>query len=454
MIPRILVPVDVRPVTREDAKKVGHRTTTYMDDRTVIPSGPSDSGAAPLSGKTNIPAHMPLGVLVNRTLVERGMPAKPFEPFTPSSDTIPLAILNSRIVVPAHVEPAGPEELKELEHPPELTANLREVIQPDLFITGDANLLIEPEEKRNIRWDAVTRTLSVLVHIAVILFLISVPKLFPTHVPTAEETDMARRELTYLLPPESPAPKTPPAPKLRITPKTLNRVAPPVEQPTPPAPTPPVPAPTPAKPPAELPDAPRPRVPVAPAPQPQQTQPVPSQLEPVKPAPQNQNHLNLALPSANLHDQLQEAIEHAPGGGVQLPSSGGEIPRGPGGSGGPGMTPGATILTPTEGVDFTSYIQRLLETLRRNWYAVMPESAMLGDKGLVSTTFQINRDGSIPSPDPLLERTSGKGPLDNAAMSSIHASNPFEPLPAEFKGPYIRLRIVFLYNLPLDYANK
>ncbi len=84
----------------------------------------------------------------------------------------------------------------------------------------------------------------------------------------------------------------------------------------------------------------------------------------------------------------------------------------------------------------------------------MPESAMLGDKGIVSTTFQINRDGGVPSPDPQMERTSGKGPLDNAAMSSIHASNPFEPLPSEFKGPYIRLRIVFLYNLPLDYANK
>ncbi len=306
MIPRILVPVDVRPITRDDAKKVGHRTTTYMDDRKVIPSGPSDSNAPPLSGKTNIPAHMPLGVLVNRTLVERGMPAKPFENVAPSPGTIPLAILNSRVVVPAHVSPLQPEELKKFEHRPELTADLREVIEPDLFITGDANLLIEPEEKRNIRWDAVTRALSVLVHIAVILFLISVPKLFPTHVPTAEETDLARRELTYLLPPETPAPRTPPAPKLRITPKTLNRVAPPVEQPPPPAPTPP--APTPAKPPAELPDAPRPRVPVAPAPQPQQTLQAPSQLEPVKPVPQNPNHLNLALPSTNLQDQLRETF--------------------------------------------------------------------------------------------------------------------------------------------------
>ncbi len=29
-----------------------------------------------------------------------------------------------------------------------MTAELREVIQPDIFITGDANLLIEPEAKK------------------------------------------------------------------------------------------------------------------------------------------------------------------------------------------------------------------------------------------------------------------------------------------------------------------
>jgi outer membrane biosynthesis protein TonB len=430
MIPRTLVPVNVRPVTPEEAKRTGHRITTYMDDRTVIPSGPSD--APPLTGKSNIPAHLPLGVLVNRTLVERGMPAKPFEHLTPASDTIRLAILDSRVVVPSYVEPVAPEERREFEHAPELTADLREVIEPDLFITGDANLLIEPEEKRDAQWDLATRTLSVLVHVGLIIFLVFIPKIFPTHVPTQEETDLARQQLTYLLPPEAPAPRTAPAPKLRIDPKTLHNVAPPVEPPPEPKPTPapPVPAPKPL---AELPDAPRPQIPVAP--QPQQTQPAPSQLEPVKPAQQqNPNRLNLQLPSASLHDQLQEAIQRNTGGGIQVPDQGG-IPRGPGGPGGPGMQPGAQILTPTEGVDFSSYIERLLATLKRNWYAVMPQSAMMGDKGMVSTTFQINRDGSVPTPDPLLERTSGKGPLDNAAMSAIHASNPFEPLPSEFKGP-------------------
>ena len=247
------------------------------------------------------------------------------------------------------------------------------------------------------------------MHIAVIIFLIFSPKIFPTHVPTQAETEMARQQLTYLLPPEAPAPRTPPAPKLRITPKTLNRVAPPVEPPPEPKPT-PTPAPVAPTPKADLPDAPRPQIPVAPTPQPQQqVQNAPSQLEPVKPAQQQSpNRLNLQLPSASLHDQLQEAIQHnTSGGGIQVPN-GGAIPGGPSGPGGPGMQPGAQILTPTEGVDFSSYIQRLLATLKRNWYAVMPQSAMMGDKGMVSTTFQINRDGSIPAPDPILGKNVGK----------------------------------------------
>ena len=70
----------------------------------------------------------------------------------------------------------------------------------------------------------------------------------------------------------------------------------------------------------------------------------------------------------------------------------------------------------------------------------MPESARMGDKGVVVTTFQNQSQmAAFPAPDPNLERTSGKEPLDNAAMSAIHASNPFEPLPSQFNGPDIRI---------------
>lgn len=39
-------------------------------------------------------------------------------------------------------------------------------------------------------------------------------------------------------------------------------------------------------------------------------------------------------------------------------------------------------------------------------------------------------------------------------MSAIHASNPFEPLPSQFHGPYLELRIWFDYNIPLDQLNN
>ena len=438
MIPRTLVPVHVRPVNNDEAKKAPRRVSTYMDDRTVVPSELSD--APPLDGRTSIPAHVPLGVLVDRTLVPRGMPVKPLEKLQ-QVPTLPLEILDSRIVVPAHVEPFAPETTEKFERKPEVTAGLRELIDPDIFITGDANLLIEPEIKRDSRRDLMTRVLSVLVHIGLIIFLIFSPKIFPTHVPTQPDIELARRPLQWSsTPPELPK-APPPTPKVRINPDTLNKIAPPVKQPAPVAPQ---------RPPSDLPEAPRPQSPVIPAPA-QPTQPAPSRLEPIQPREPPTNALNLQLPQVSpgkaIQDQMQDAIRRS-GGGLQMP--GGAIPQGRGG--GPGMQPWGQILTPTEGVDFSSYIQRLLASIKRNWEAVMPESARMGDQGMVYTTFQINRDGSIPPPDPRLERTSGKEPLDNAAMSAIHASKPFEPLPSQFHGPYIRLRIVFLYNLPIDYA--
>jgi len=456
MIPRTLVPTDVRPLSADSAKNNGRRLTTYMDDRTVVP--PELSDAPPLDGKTTIPSHLPLGVLVDRTLVPRGMQAKAFENVQPMSQYVPLAILDSRTVVPAYVEPATSEDVKEFERAPhQMTAQLREVVEPDIFTTGDANLLIEPEERRDAKADAFTRTASVIVHIGLIVFLVFLPQIFPAHVPTATEIELARNQLglTYLRPYQPAKPPGPVGPKVRIDNKTLNKVAPPraeshaIEAPAP--------APTPER---DLPAAPTPHVPVNSSPQPAPpSAPQPSHLEPVLP-PTNPTpgKLNLQIPSSSpgraIQDQLQDAVKHSSGGTY---SQGGTLPRGAGrggGGGGGGLGAGnaVSILTPTEGVNFDSYINRLLAVIKRNWYAVMPESAYMGDKGMVYITFQINQDGSVEVPDPTLERTSGKEPLDNAAMSAIKSSNPFDPLPSQFKGPFIRLRIIFLYNLPLDYA--
>jgi TonB C terminal len=451
MISRTLVPANVRPPSPDELKKAPRRTTTYMDERTVVP--PELSDAPPLDGKSAIPSHLPLDVLVDRTLVPRGMPAKPLPKLEEASQYASIAILDSRVVVPAYVEPAVEEVLKEFEKLPEMTPELREVVEPDVFITGDPNLLIATEAKRDPKNDAIVRTVSLIVHIGLVIFLVFTPKLFPPHIPTQQEIDLARQQLNFVyMPPEVSKPALPPGPKIRISPKVLNKVAPPVEKrliAPPPVQTPPeVPA-------RELPAAPTPHVPMNSAPAQSPPTPEPSHIEPIKPEPPAPGHLNLNLPSSSpnkeLRDQLQDAINGQNRGGVYT-SPGGGIPRGGGGGGrgGPGMQPGLSILTPTDGVDFSSYIQRLLATVKRNWYAVMPESAYLGEKGIVSLTFRINQDGSVPPPDPNLERTSGREPLDNAAMSSIRMSNPFEPLPSQYKRPYLELRFIFFYNLPID----
>jgi outer membrane biosynthesis protein TonB len=459
MIARTLVPTDVRPLTEEEAKKrkPAARFETYMDDRMVVPSGLSE--APPLNGKSSIPSHFPLEVLVGRSLVGRDIEPKPFD-LKPLTDYVPVAIMDPRVVVPVYVEPPEPAEIARFDKPQVMTPALREVIQPDIFTTGDANLLIEPEAKKDAKWDAITRAMSVAVHIGLIIFIIFIPKMFPPHVPTTKEIELASKSLgiTYISPDEIPAmPPGPPGPKVNINKKVLNKVAPP--RPESHAPVAPPSIPNPEQPKPELPTAPTPHasanppvsVPVQPNPQPSQVLPVP--------APKS-GHLNLNLPSASpgkqLQSQIQDQIQRG-GGTVYNPGAGGGAGGGGGGGGGHGgmqnMQPGAQILTDTQGVDFNSYLQRLLATVKRNWYTVMPESALMGDKGIVMLTFKINRDGSVPLPDPNLERTSGKQPLDTAALSSIRTSSPFEPLPPAFKGDFIELRFIYFYNIPPDTAN-
>jgi|HubBroStandDraft_4_1064222.scaffolds.fasta_scaffold665840_2 hypothetical protein len=107
---------------------------------------------------------------------------------------------------------------------------------------------------------------------------------------------------------------------------------------------------------------------------------------------------------------------------------------------------GVEILSDTQGVDFTPYIRKLVATLGHKAEAVMPEAARMGETGILYTTFQINPNGSLGTSDPLLERKSGKQDLDDNAITAIHSSSPFDPLPSQFHGPYLKLRVIFMYN--------
>ncbi len=112
----------------------------------------------------------------------------------------------------------------------------------------------------------------------------------------------------------------------------------------------------------------------------------------------------------------------------------------------------AEILAPTGDVDFRDYMAHLCGDVKRNWFMVMPESAQLGDKGRVVVRFQIQKDGTLRVKEPMVEASSNNELLDKAAVNAIRLSAPFQHLPEAFRGPYIELRFIFLYNLPLKSA--
>jgi TonB family protein len=96
------------------------------------------------------------------------------------------------------------------------------------------------------------------------------------------------------------------------------------------------------------------------------------------------------------------------------------------------------------GVDFRPYLSQILSLVRKNWFAVIPESARMGNRGLVELQFIIDRNGQVPKL--VIATESGSGALDRAAVAAVGSSVPFPPLPNEFKGQQIRLQFAFKYN--------
>ena len=101
------------------------------------------------------------------------------------------------------------------------------------------------------------------------------------------------------------------------------------------------------------------------------------------------------------------------------------------------------ILSDPRGVDFEPYVKAMLQRVRKNWYLLIPDSAER-KKGKLAIEFAITKDGKLA--DMRLVATSGNTTLDRAAWGGITTSNPFPPLPSEFTGPYLALRVRFYYN--------
>lgn len=158
----------------------------------------------------------------------------------------------------------------------------------------------------------------------------------------------------------------------------------------------------------------------------------------------------IPMPQSATVEAAARQIARGGGGGLVV----GDLSEGAGGLGDSLNLPNAPLrngsalelLSDPMGVDFRPYLIQILSSVRRNWLAVIPESARLGRRGKVLIQFAVNRDGSVPKL--VIATSSGTDAFDRAAVAGISASNPFPPLPDEFHGLQVRLQFTFLYNIP------
>lgn len=157
----------------------------------------------------------------------------------------------------------------------------------------------------------------------------------------------------------------------------------------------------------------------------------------------------IAIPNAS----VQEAVRALSRGGVQQGQSVGDAGADEGGTGlGLNLPPSAgrprsnlELKSDPMGVDFRPYLLQVLAAVRRNWFAVYPEAARLGQRGQVMLQFAIAKQGLVTKV--IFSNESGAKALDQAAVAAISASNPLPPLPGEFKGDRIVLQMTFQYNM-------
>jgi outer membrane biosynthesis protein TonB len=174
-------------------------------------------------------------------------------------------------------------------------------------------------------------------------------------------------------------------------------------------------------------------------PTPQPTQPRPQPPLADSPAPSTQPNRNIFGGQQSPGQAIQQAAKSARSG------EGGDYGSAPRGQQG-GAKQGVQIISDTQGVDFGKYLNRLLSDVRRNWLPLIPEECRppLNKEGITGVRFTIQPDGKISAMH--LDYSTHDDAINRAAWGSITGLGQAQPLPKEFHGPNLELRIEFRIN--------
>ena len=140
MIPRILVPLNARPPAAVDTPTQRRRPTT-MDERTLVPAM---LPIVMLDGHTTIPTNLPLESIAARVVVPRDINREAYGVTEDASVPLQPTEMDSRIVLPQGA--AAPETSDVLPIRP------TEMIDPDVFLTGEVQLIAPPESEDRTKW--------------------------------------------------------------------------------------------------------------------------------------------------------------------------------------------------------------------------------------------------------------------------------------------------------------
>ncbi len=274
--------------------------------------------------------------------------------------------------------------------------------------------------------------ISMFVWIAIAWVLFYGPK-YLWHSPQliTPTTALQQQALVQLNAPRLPHRAVSPPPKIDKGTLAKLRAMEPKPLPAPVAPPPPPPAPAAMTP---TPPVPAPQMPLPTAPKPHVAEP-----EPNAPLPQAPSRPIFNTPST-ASDNLRQAMRGSEGAGSDR-SLGIQ-----GGGGGTKLGQGVDILSDRQGVDFQPYLQRILREIYQQWIPLIPEEARppLRKQGTTQIRFTINADGTIAAMH--LDGSSHDDALNRAAWGSITGVGQFPPLPKQFHGPNLELRIHYLVN--------
>ena len=145
MIPRTLVPEGARLSASADTTTQRRRPTT-MDERTLVPAM---LPIVELDGKSSIPRSLPLESIAARVVVPRDVNQEAYNVKENVSTPVQHTDMDERIAVPQGGAPLEMTEGRLI--PP------ADIVDLDVFMTGEVNLLTKPQTEEKTKWDVIDR---------------------------------------------------------------------------------------------------------------------------------------------------------------------------------------------------------------------------------------------------------------------------------------------------------